>query len=359
MDTTGKPVGIKDVAAAAGVSISTVSNVLNDTKQVSPALRRRVLDAVDTLGYHANAIARGLKSGRTQSLCVIVPSIMSVFFPKVLHGMQMAAAARGYSLSIYETDQQLAQEQAILARLREQWVDGILLSTSANPQEDSAYLETLARFSVNGRPIPVVCFEAVPSSNLDAVVVDHHAAAKDAVSYLCEIGRRRIAHISAPLRFAMGQARHSGYLAALEECTLPLTESLILEGDYSPQSGYECMRSLLHDGQPPPDAVFCGNDQMAIGAIQAIREVGLRIPEDIAVMGFDNNFPGTLVSPPLSTVSVPKQRMGREAVELLLWRLEQPPESNAQSRLITLETQRIIRQSTDLRAPSSWDLQDW
>ena len=361
MATSGKPMGIKDVAAAAGVSIATVSNVLNGTKSVSPALVQRVMQAVDTLDYRANAIARGLKRGRTQSLCVIVPSIMSVFFPKLLHGMQQAASAHGYSLQIYETDQRLAQEQAILERLREQWIDGILLSTCANPQTDGDYLQALSRLSVNGRHIPVVCCESAPHPDLDAVVVDHFSAAKDAVAYLLGLGRTRIAHIAAPLRFAMGQARRDGYLAALQAANLPQQEARIAEGDYSPQSGYDRMCELLRGSHQPPDAVFCGNDQMAVGAIRAIQTHGLRIPDDIAVMGFDNNFPSTLISPALSSVAVPKQRMGRESVELLITRLEQlqQKETDRSTRIVVLETQRVIRQSTDFHADSDWDLEDW
>lgn len=355
MELQKRVIGIKDVALAAGVSISTVSNVLNDTRPVSEGLRARVLQAVEALGYHANVVARGLKSGKTNMLCVIVPSIMSVFFPRVMHGMQNAASERGYSLSIYETDQRLEKEQAIIQRLKEQWVDGILLSTCAG-EEDSAYLDTLAKLNCNGKPIPVVCYEAVPASALDAVVVDHRAAAKSAVSCLLARDRSRVAHIAAPLRFAMGRLRRDGYLDAMREAGLVPAAGFIQEGDYSPQSGFSCMRALLHSAQRP-DAVFCGNDQMAIGAMRAILDAGLRIPEDIAVMGFDNNFPGTLVSPSLSTVSVPKQLMGKEAVALLLRRIEEGPSSPR--RVITLETNCIERQSTDLRAQSGWDLHDW
>lgn len=351
-----KTASIKDVAAHAGVSISTVSNVLNGTKTVSPELRQRVLDAAVQMEYQANAIARGLKSGKTNALCVIVPSIVSVFFPKVLRGMQTVAARQGYSLSIYETGENIAQERECIHMLRRQWTDGILLSTCANRDTDAAYIDELRQLRIGGRRIPVVFFEAVPGEGLDAVVVDNRQATLDATAYLISLGRSRIAYISAPTRFTMGRQRYDGYLDALMAAGLPVEQALIREGDYTPISGYECMRSLLAGGQGL-DAVLCGNDQMAVGAIRAIREAGLRMPEDIAVMGFDNNFPGTLINPSLSTVSVPKQHMGREAVELLFWRIQQGPA--APNRIITLETKRIIRQSTDLRAESAWDLYDW
>ncbi len=353
---TQNSVSIKDVAARAGVSISTVSNVLNGTKVVSPALRDSVMLAAKELQYQANTIARGLKSGKTNALCVIVPSIVSVFFPKVLHGMQTAASQKGYSLSIYETGEDILREQAYIHMLRRQWADGILISTSANKDTDSAYMDELRHLRIGGKRIPVVFFEAAPAENVDAVMVDHRAASMSAVSYLIGLGRRHIAHIAAPTRFAMGRERSEGYQRALTAAGMPIIPEFIREGDYTPMSGYACMRSFLAD-EIRPDAIFCGNDQMAIGAIRAIQEAGLKIPDDIAVMGFDNNFPGTLIQPSLSTVSVPKQRMGSEAVELLLWRMQQG--DDAPPRTVTLETNLIIRQSTDNSAVSMWDLVGW
>ena len=353
---TGQTASIKDVAERAGVSISTVSHVLNSTKSVSPELRQRVMDAAEALRYQANAIPRGLKSGKTNVLCVIVPSIVSVFFPKVLRGMQTAAAQQGYSLSIYETGEELEKERAYIQLLKNQWVDGILLSTCCNPATDQSYIKELKHLHIGDKRIPVVFFEALPGEGLDAVVVNNRQAACEATTYLLESGRSRIAHISAPTRFTMGIERYEGYLAGLQKADIPPDPALISEGDYSPISGYACMRELLGCGKPF-DAVLCGNDQMAVGAIRALREAGVRVPEDIAVMGFDNNFPGTLISPSLSTVSVPKQHMGREAVNLLIWRLQQGEE--AAPRVITLETNLIIRQSTDLKSESGWDLYDW
>jgi len=353
---SGHTASIKDVAARAGVSISTVSHVLNDTKSVSSELRQRVLLAAEELQYHANTLAQGLKSGRTNTLCVIVPSIVSVFFPKVLRGMQTAAAQHGYSLTIYETGEDLKKERETIHMLRRQWMDGILLSTCCDPEDNAAYIEELRQLRIGGKRIPVVFFEAAPGGRLDAVVVDNRQASYAAASHLLETGRRRIAYIAAPTRFTMGRKRYEGYLAALGDAGAGRDPALVREGDYTPISGYECMRALLAGGRAF-DAVLCGNDQMAIGAIRALREEGLRIPEEVAVMGFDNNFPGTLVSPSLSTISVPKQRMGREAVELLLWRIQQGPA--APPRVVTLETNLIIRQSTDIRSESAWDLYDW
>jgi DNA-binding LacI/PurR family transcriptional regulator len=350
-------VSIKDVAARAGVSISTVSNVLNGTKSVSDELCRRVLDAVEELHYHANTLASGLKSGKTNTLCVIVPSIVSVFFPKVLRGMQTAAAKNGLSLTIFETGDDFRKERETINLLRRQWVDGVLLSTCCDPEESAAYMEELRNLRIGDKRVPVVFYEEAPGEGVDSVVVDNKKASLKATKHLLEIGCRRIAYIAGPMhRFMMGKKRYEGYLAALREAGLEPDETLLREGDYTPISGYEQMRGLLLDGGGM-DAVMCGNDQMAIGAIRALREAGLRMPEDVAVMGFDNNFPGTLTSPSLSTMSVPKQRMGQEAVELLLWRIRRG--ASAPARMIELEANLIVRQSTDTKGESAWDLYDW
>lgn len=350
-------VSIKDVAAYAGVSISTVSNVLNGTKSVSKELRGRVLEAAESLHYHANTLAKGLKSGKTDTLCVIVPSIVSVFFPKVLRGMQTAAANNGYSLTIYETGDDFQKERETIHLLRRQYVDGVLLSTCCDPAESAAYIEELRQLHIGGKRVPVVFYEEAPCDGVDAVVVDNKKASYKATTHLLEIGRRRIAYIAGPMhRFMMGKKRYEGYLAALSGAGLEPEEILLREGDYSPISGYEQTRALLLNGGGM-DAVMCGNDQMAIGAIRALREAGLRVPEDVAVMGFDNNFPGTLITPSLSTMSVPKQRLGQEAVELLLWRIQQGEQ--APPRMIEIDANLVIRQSTDIRSESAWDLYDW
>lgn len=350
-------VSIKDVARHAGVSISTVSNVLNGTKYVGSELRMRVLKAVNELQYQANTLAKGLKSGRTNTLCVLVPSIVSVFFPKVLRGMQMAAAQSGYALTIYETGEDAEKEREIIRMLRRQWVDGILLSTSCDPETSGAYVEELKTLRTGGKRIPVVFFEEAPREGLDAVVVDNRRASYEAANHLIATGRRRIAYLAAPMRrFAMGRNRFEGYLQALREANLPAENALFCEGDYTPVSGYERMRALLAAGTPF-DAVMCGNDQMAVGAIRALLEAERRVPEEVAVLGFDNNFPGTLISPSLSTVSVPKQSMGKEAVELLLWRIRTG--FDAPARKITLKTSLVIRQSTVSGSETDWDLYDW
>ncbi len=353
--STKNAAGIKDVAEHAGVAISTVSNVLNGTKPVSPPLRERVLAAVRETGYQANPVARGLKSGRTSALSVIVPSITSVFFPVALRGMQLAAARGGYSLSIYETQEDFSIERRCVRQIKNQRADGLIIATCADADAD-AYFEELAGLEINGKRIPAVGLESSPGGRLDAIVVDNRSAAADMTEYLIALGRARIAHISGPMRYEMSRARRAGYFDALVRAGRAVDERLILESDFTPLGGYRCMRALLDSGTLV-DAVVCGNDQTAVGCIRAITERGLRIPQEIAVTGFDNSFPGTLIAPALTTVAVPRQRMGEEAVALLLERIHAG--RNEPVRIRTMETRRVVRQSTDANALSRWELEGW
>lgn len=351
-----KSVGIKDVAKYANVSISTVSNVLNSTKAVSPALQERVMDAVHALNYEVNAVARGLKSGRTNTIAIIVPSITSIYFPSILESIQAAADEKGYMVNVFGTEWSLKREKHYIQALKSQWIDGILLSSALDTDSARAgeYISFLSTLNRNGNPIPVVCFEAAISKDLDAVIVNDMEGIRMAAEHLISQGRTKIAYIAAPTNFYMGKQRLKGYKNALTSHGLPVRKNLIMNGDYSPRAGYECMKSLL-ESDTEIDAVVTGNDQMGIGAIRAVLDSGLRIPEDIAVIGFNDNFPSSLISPSLSTVKVPKTEMGTMAFDLLLKRLKTP---TLPRTLIRLDGQLVVRKSTDKNAEDKWVL-DW
>lgn len=357
MPNETKPIGIKDVAKHANVSISTVSNVLNGTKAVSRPLQERVMRAVEELHYEVNMVARGLKSGRTNTIAVIVSSITSVFFPPLLKSIQTAANQKGYTVSVFGTSGDIKREQEYIQALKSQWIDGILLSSCVDPadQNMTEYIDSLSSLQINGHAIPLICLESTVGKKLDAVVVDDKEGLYTATGHLISLGRRNIAYIAAPTSYSMGKSRRSGFLAALKDHEIPCNQRLIVEGDYSPISGYHCMQSLLRTGESI-DAVAAGNDQMAIGAIRAILDAGYRIPDDIAVIGYNDNFPASLVQPSLSTIRVPKEEMGQMAFDLFL-RRSQNPEA---SRILTcLNGQLIIRNSTVSSVVTTWMLQDW
>ncbi|MBQ9016614.1 MAG: LacI family DNA-binding transcriptional regulator, partial [Firmicutes bacterium] len=292
--------GIKDVAREANVSISTVSHVLNGTKAVSEPLRKRVMEAVNELNYQVDPIGRSLKSGRSHSVAVLFPSITSVFFPPLLKSLQKSADQAGYSLTVHSTSGKLEKEKAQVQALTAQRIDGIFVSSCANSHDKKAqdYIQTLKGLHNNGHRIPVICLESALDSALDSVVVNDEQGSEQAVEHLIQLGRKNIAYIAAPQSYAMGRARTRGYVSALKKADIAFRKQYIAEGDYTPLSGYQCMQELL-SRDISIDAVAAGNDQMAIGAMRALQEAGRKIPEDVAIFGYNDNFPASLVRPAL------------------------------------------------------------
>ncbi len=352
-----KTISIKDVAASANVSISTVSHVLNGTKHVSNELRERVFVSVKKLGYEVNPIASGLKSGKTNTIGVVVPSISNVFYSRLLHSIHAAALKKNYSVCIYETQQNLEYEMRYVEALRLKRVDGILLTSCVDTErpETKAYIKTLIGLNINNKHIPIACIDSDISPNLDAVTTDNVAGVYTATKHLISLGRQYIAYLAAPLYFQNSKERKKGYLMALNDSGIPVCEERIIEGDFSPDNGAVCMKKLLERGCQL-DGVVVGNDQMAVGAVWAIKKHGLKIPDDIAVIGFDDNYPASLITPSLSSISVPKDRLGSTAVDLLIERIRNP---EAPRRLVRLPGKLIVRQTTDANSEAVWDLSGW
>lgn len=348
---------IVDVAQKAGVSISTVSSVINKNKSVSKELTLRVEQAIEELNYYANPVARSLKSRKTNTIGVVLPNNNRIFFPQILKGIEDIALKNGYYLTFYDTES-IDKEKRYIKMLENSWVDGIILDCIADVKEDSEYLEYLSKLGGKKKSIPVVSLERVLKDEItDAVIIDNKQSGYIATKHLLELGYRKLAHISGPLKFPMCIDRMQGYKRALSEYGIDIDNDMIKNGDYSPLSGYNAMKELLIHGSSSVNAVFAANDQMAIGAIRAIRETGLRIPEDIAVIGFDNIFASSIITPSLSTINVPKYRMGSTAVEILIKKIMNPEES--EKEIVTLSSNLVVRQSTDLRGDNTWDLYGW
>ena len=350
-------VGIKEVAKKAGVSISTVSNVMNEKKPVSPELKVRVTEAIEALQYEVNPVGRGLKSNKANQVGVIVPSFNQVYFPSVLQGIHEAGLKFGYTILVFETNGNVELEKQHVRFLQHSWSDGIILASYANGENisDRKYIRSLLDSGNRKKRIPVVSLENVLDPGIDAVVIDNRRAAETAVKHLISLGHRQIAHIAAPLRFQIGSLRLEGYKQTIAQAGLVVDDDLIEEGDYSPQSGYQAMLRLLKKGKSF-SAVFAGNDQMGIGAIRALLDEGYRIPEDVAVIGIDNNFPSTLISPSLSSVNLPKYDMGYQAMYLLNERMK---DSEKPRSVITLESELVVRKSTSEDGSGTWNLQGW
>ena len=304
-----------DVARLAGVSQTTVSHVLNNTAISVPAeTRQRILEAIDQLGYVPDGTARSLRTRKTHTIAGIIPDITNPFYPAFERGIQDTAERHGYDLIMYNTDGIAEKERKCLRSVQQGRVDGVIAVLFRTTARD---LRPLLE-----RNIAVVRLEAMPQEvgelPLDNLYVDNVAAARTAVAYLIDRGHTRIGMISG--QEGPRQARVLGYRQALADHHIPLDEFLIQGGDFTEKGGYQGMRALLALS-PRPTAVFAANDLMAMGALLALREAGLRVPHDIAVIGFDDIPAARLFNPPLTTITQFPRELGRRAAEMVFERL--------------------------------------
>lgn len=331
-----------DVAKLAGVSRTTVSFVLNDVMgvSISDVTRKRVLDAARELDYHPNIAGKKLVSGKTYTiglvLCQLPEQIFTdAFLPQVMLGVEQAAIQQGFHVLLKPIDPNANGGYASL--IRENHVDGILLS---GPRLDD---KALVKLHEEG--VPIMLMGQLPGTTIPFVDVDASAGAQSAVQHLITLGHQRVGMITnAPLTYTSAQQRRDGYLQALNAAGLPVDESLIQEGNYTPSSGFEAMSALL-ELAPPITAVFVASDVVAMGALLSIKRAGLRIPQDIAVAGFDDIPLAEYFDPPLTTVHLPAYGLGWAAGERLI-RLIRGEGLNEHSLL--LESKLVARQSSTL-----------
>ncbi len=343
-------VRIQDVAEACGTSIATVSHVLNGTKAVRPELAARVREAVRSLGYEANPLARSLKSRRSHTIGLLVTNIDRIFFSRVIRGVQEVLLQAGYQLTIGSTGDSLEREKTFFHTFQGRWTDGILVDSTAG-LGDEAWLAEMANARVGQRKLPVVGLERrLDAYGMDSVGIDNRQAARDATRFLLDRGCVRIAHLAGVATSPLAVERMEGFLETAGD-----RAGGVETGDFSPVSGYDAMKRLLRAG-PPPDGLFAANDQMAVGALQALEEAGLRVPDDIRVMGFDDTFVASLVRPTLGTVHAPKLRLGVRAARRLLRRIE-GDDSPAAHELLPHDI--VDRESTGNRLPGERDMTAW
>ncbi len=329
---------LKDVAARAGVSIKTVSNVVNDYPHVTGETRERVRRAIDALGYQPNLSARHLRKARGGVLMLAIPDLGNTYFSDIGHSVYEAAAARSYTTVLEHTGGVRAAEMLVASGLRPHLVDGVIMSPLALRAED---------LEPRRAGIPIVLLgEHLMGAPRDHVVIDNVAAARAATTHLLQLGRRRIAAIGLQARVAAEATRFRlrGFTEAIEGAGLcPDPRLMIPAPELHRSHGARAMRHLLSLDRPP-DAVFCFNDLLAMGAIRALHEAGRLAPDDVAVVGFDDIEEGAYATPALTTVSPDKAEIGRQAVRLLLGRIDGtrtgPPE------LVEPPFTLVIREST-------------
>ena len=327
---------IKDIAARLGVSAATVSRALGNTNIVAEPTRSRIRDLAQQLNYRPNVNARNLRTRKSKSILMVVRDIGNPFYLEILKGVESTARAAGYSVLMGNTENDPALESEYFNMLKDGHADGMILMTGKLPEQNHQQTTIPSTLPV------VVALEIIEHSSLPHVQIDNQAAAKDAVQHLIGLGHTRIAHISGPTPEIMSLHRRSGYRQAMQEARLEILNGYEQRGEFTLSSGGVACQSLV-DLRVPPTAIFVANDEMAFGAINVLRQRGMDVPTDVSVIGFDNLFFGQAFYPPLTTVSQPRNLIGRQAMAMLLELLS--GNTLTQTRVI-LPTHLNIRSST-------------
>jgi len=356
--------GIKDVAKRAGVSISTVSNVLNDTKNVSDELATKVRIAAKELQYQVDPVARSMKRNETMTIGVITADMCGLFYPYVVKGIYDVATKYGYNVSIFDTNGSkdtlsgFVKEREGMRSFISNRVDGIIFCSMVPEEVADTYLKEIVSRGTGRKKTAFVSIERDFSQyGIDSVFTDSYKGAVKAASYLLNLRCRRIGHITGPVSFKVVQDRIKGYKNAMRDAGLPVDDTMMANGDFTHQSGYLAMMALLEQ-MPDIDGVYVANDQMAIGACMALKERGIAIPDDIKVIGYDNVFVASVVEPPLTTIHVRKREMGVQSAEALIRQIK-GGQKNGPALRLELESSLIVRKSTEHNAPSDWILSEW
>lgn len=301
---------IKDVAKEAGVSIATVSRVLNDVDVVNEDTKKKVLEAIKKLGYRPNIVARSLKTQKSRTIGIVIPDISNQFYPEIVRGAEDVANIYNYNIILCNTDLDPDKEMEYLKVLKEKMVDGVIyMSNSLEP-------ETLEL--IKDLQMPIVLVETTDKDNsYPSVTIDNEQGAYDGTKYLIEKGNKKIAYIGLHKDAVNAAAfRYNGYKKALIENGIELDEAICYFGGLKAEDGYNAIDSMIKNNKI--DAAFCASDEIAMGAINALRENGIRVPEDVDVMGFDDIYSASIFYPKLTTIAQPMYDMGSVGMRMLI-----------------------------------------
>jgi len=330
-------VTIKDIAKQLGISPSTVSRALKNHPEISEETKRAVNELAKKLNYEPNAIALSLQSSKSNIIGLIIPEIVHYFFSQVISGIEDVAYDAGYHVMICQSNESYIREVKNIQTLLSSRIEGLLVSLSKETRDFSHFR------NLNKKNIPIVFFDRICEElETDHVIVNDYKGAYDAVEHLINMGCKKIAHLATTLDLVIGRNRYNGYIKALEDYALAIDERLIVRCD-THKAARLVTKRLIYEIHPP-DGIFAVNDMTAIGALQTIKENGLRIPEDIKVIGFGNGIYSTMTDPPLSTVEQFGYVMGQKAARMVLDRILS--RENYPARIEEIETQLIIREST-------------
>jgi DNA-binding LacI/PurR family transcriptional regulator len=331
-------VTIKDIARELGVSPSTVSRALKDHPDISPATKKQVRDLVDKMKYKPNAIALSLRSQKTNVISVIVPQIVHHFFSSVISGIEEVAQANGYNVMIFQSNERFEREMAITQEIESNRAEGVLVSLSKTTKNFQHFRELAEK------DFPMVFFDRVCEEiESDKVVVDDFNGAMNATEYLISTGCRRIAHLAAPQHLLIGYHRKRGYISALEKNGIEVDDTLIEKCD-TIEEAYEIVPRLMAL-QHPPDAILAVNELTAAGAVNALKKLNFKVPEQVSVVGFTDGLVSTVTDPPLTTVSQHGFQIGEKAASMLLERIKHP-DSGKKPFTEVIKTELVVRGTT-------------
>jgi len=329
---------IHDIAKALNISASTVSRALKDNPLIKEATRKRIQDTAKEMGYRPNTLAANFRTRRTNTIGVIVPLINRHFFSSVISGIEDIAYQQGFAVTISQSNDDFEKECKIAQTLFTNRVDGLILSIGMNTKN----YEHLKLFS--DRNIPLVFFDRVVDEiKAHKIVVDDFGGGYSATRHLINQGRKKIAMIGGPLNLKIYERRQEGYLSALKDSGLEVNKNMILHNSLTREDGTNAIKKLLEQSTKP-DAIFCANDTTALSTIIYLQKQNIRVPEDIAIVGFSNEPFSELVTPSISTIKQPGFEMGQKAAELIINQIKKGNKTIPET--IEMPTELIVRNSS-------------
>lgn len=335
-------VTIKDIARELNVSSSTVSRALKDYPGISDETKRKVRELAEKMDYRPNAIALSLRKSRSFTIGVIIPEVVHFFFSTVISGIEEVAFDRGYKVILTQTNEKLIREKSSIDTMLSNQIDGVLVSFSKETTNFDHFSSLL------DKGFPIVFFDRVPDiSNAITVTVDDYSGAYEATKHLLHQGYRKIVHLSGPSNLKISKERERGYTDALLNHGFTPDPSFIVECTRgSDDEAQKITSEILQNFPKKPDAFFANNDMAAVGAMLACKSAGLRVPEDVGIVGFSNWQFCSMIDPSLSSVAQPGFNMGAKATEILLDLVEKKIQLNEFSNSVVLETELLIRKSS-------------
>lgn len=325
-------VTLKQIAEALGISAMTVSRAINNRSNVDEKTREKVLEKARSMGYTPNHVAKSLVSRKTYTIGVVIPEITHAFFPEVVRGIEEVTNKFDYQLFLTNANEQFEREKEAIKTLRSKRVDGILISSSLT-KDDYSFYENI----INGGPKIVFFDRCIENLGASCVSVNDRKSSMHVVEHLIkEHSYQKIGYLSGPQKVSIGQERYEGYLDALRSNGLTINEKWIFEAGFQEETGYHAMKKLLElPRKELPEAVACVNDPSAIGAIEAIKEAGLSIPDDLAIVGFTDDIRASLLEVPLTTIHQPAYEVGKRAAQKLIETIENEDEPAENIEVLT------------------------